>query len=110
MPYSKTSLRAEKRALRDKMHALGLGYGETAAELGRRYHLRPRPAWREAHGWSLKEAAERINAFRGDVGLDPESLAGLTATHLCERENWPGSGSEPTGRKPTPHQLAILAA
>jgi hypothetical protein len=61
-------------------------------------------------GWSLKEAAERINAFRGSAGLDPGGLASLTATHLCERENWPGHGLEPSGRKPTPHQLAVLAA
>src|SRR5450755_13225 len=110
MPYAKTGLRAEKRAVRDKMRSLGLGYGEIAAELARRYQVRPRAAWREARGWSLKEAAERINAFRGDVGLDPEGLAGMTATHLCERENWPGPGSQPAGRKPTPYQLALLAA
>ena len=110
MPYAKTGLRAAKRALRDKMRSLGLGYGEIAAELARRYQVRPRAAWREARGWSLKEAAERINAFRGDVGLDPEGLAGMTATHLCERENWPGPGSQPAGRKPTPYQLALLAA
>jgi hypothetical protein len=110
MPHAKTSLRAEKRALREKMLGLGLGYGDVAAELGRRYRVRPRAAWREAHGWSLKEAAERINALRGDIGLDPEGLAGMTATHLCERENWPGYGSEPAGRRPTPAQLAVLAA
>jgi hypothetical protein len=108
--YAKSSLRAEKRALREKMLTAGLGYGDIAAEFGRRYQIRPRAAWREAHGWSLKEAAERINAFRGDIGLDPDGLAGMTATHLCERENWPGAGPEPAGRKPTPRQLAVLAA
>ena len=110
MAYPKVSLRAEKRALREKMLTAGLGCGDVAAEFGRRYQVRPRAAWREAHGWSLKEAAERINAFRGDIGLDPDGLAGMTATHLCERENWPGPGPEPAGRKPTPRQLAVLAA
>jgi hypothetical protein len=108
--YAKSSLRAEKRALREKMLSAGLGYGDVAVEFGRRYQVRPRAAWREAHGWSLKEAAERINAFRGDIGLDPGGLASMTAPHLCERENWPGLGAEPVGRKPTPRQLAVLAA
>ena len=79
--YPKVSLRAEKRALREKMLSAGLGCGDIAAEFGRRYQIRPRAAWREAHGWSLKEAAERINAFRGDVGLDPDGLAGLKAAN-----------------------------
>src|SRR6266699_2634019 len=89
MAYAKTSLRAEKRALRDKMRAMGLGYPEIAAELARRYRFRPRAAWREAYGWSLKEAADRINAHSGEVGLDPGGIAAMTAAHLCEREHLP---------------------
>ncbi|HUY49456.1 MAG TPA: hypothetical protein VMV92_27650 [Streptosporangiaceae bacterium] len=68
MPYAKTSLRAEKRALREKMRALGLGYGEIAAEFARRYRLRPRAAWREAYGWSLTEAARQINIHTAPGG------------------------------------------
>jgi hypothetical protein len=37
MAYARTSLRAEKRALREKMRAMGFGHGEIAAELARRY-------------------------------------------------------------------------
>jgi hypothetical protein len=110
MAYARTSLRSEKRALREKMRALGLGHREIAAELGRRYRFRPRAAWREAHGWSLKEAAERINAHRGAAGLDPGGTAGMTAAHLCEHENWPGPGPGPSGRRPAPYLLALLAA
>jgi hypothetical protein len=110
MAYTKTSLRAEKRALREKMRAMGLGYPEIAAELARRYHFRPRAAWREAYGWSLKEAAARINTHSGEVGLDPGGIAAMTAAHLCEHENWPGHGPEPSGRRPTPYLLAVLAA
>jgi hypothetical protein len=110
MAYAKTSLRAEKRALREKMRAMGFGYREIAAELARRYRFRPRAAWREAYGWSLKEAAARINAHSGDIGLDPGGIAAMTAAHLCEHENWPGHGLTPTGRKPTPYLLALLAA
>jgi hypothetical protein len=110
MAYARTSLRAEKRARREKMRAMGLGHREIAAEFARRYRFRPRAAWREAHGWSLKEAAARINAHSGEVGLDPGGIAAMTAAHLCEHENWPGPGPEPSGRRPTPYLLALLAA
>src|SRR5512146_1059012 len=110
MPYQKTSLRREKRDLREKMRGLGLDYRDIAAEFARRYNLRPRAAWREAYGWSLQETADRINEFRGQVGLDPGGFAGMTAPHLCEHENWPGHGPQPTGRRPTPYLLALLAA
>jgi hypothetical protein len=41
-------VQAEKRALREKMRAMGLGYREIAAEFARRHRFRPRAAWREA--------------------------------------------------------------
>jgi hypothetical protein len=109
MPYAKTSLRKQKRDLRDKMRAMGLDHREIAAEFARLYNLRPRAAWREAYGWSLQQAADRINQFRGHVGLDSGGFAGMTASHLCEHENWPGHGAEPSGRRPTPYLLAVLA-
>jgi hypothetical protein len=92
MAYAKTSLRREKRELRDKMRAMGLGYRDIAAEFARRYRLRPRAAWREAYGWSQQEAAARINGFTGETGLDPGGFAGMTGPHLCEHESWPGHG------------------
>ena len=61
MSYAKTSLRAEQRALRERMRALGLSHRQIAVEFARRYGLRPRASWRHAYGWSLKEAAEQIN-------------------------------------------------
>jgi tetratricopeptide (TPR) repeat protein len=110
MAYAKTSLRAEKRVLREKMRAMGAGYREISAEFARRYKLRPRAAWREAYGWSLKEAAERINCHSGVIGLDPGGIAAMTGAHLCEHEAWPGFGPKPSGRRPTPYLLALLAA
>ena len=110
MPYAKTSLRAEQRALREKMRALGLSHRQIAVEFGRRYGLRPRAAWRHAYGWSLKDAAEQINSRAGDTGLDPCGAAAMTGPHLCEYENWPGPGPKPAGRRPTPIVLALLAA
>ena len=103
MPYAKTSLRKEKRELREKMRAMGLDYRDIAAEFARRYRLRPRAAWREAYGWSLRETAaqdQRVHA--ATIGLDPGGFARMTAPHLCEHENWPGPGPQPSGRRPTP--------
>jgi hypothetical protein len=110
MAYAKTSLRREKRDLRDKMRSMGLGYRDIAAEFARRYQLRPRAAWRDAYGWSLQDTADRINDFRGHTGLDPGAFAGMTAPHLSEYERWPGHGPEPSGRRPTPYLLAVLAS
>ncbi len=110
MPYTKTSLRAERRALRERMRGLGLGYREIAVEFTRRYRLRPRAAWREAYGWSQTQAAHQINTHTGEVGLDPDGICAMTASHLSEYENWPGQGPQPTGRKPSPYLLALLAA
>jgi hypothetical protein len=110
MTYAKTSLRREKRDLRDRMRSMGLGYRGIAAEFARRYSLRPRAAWREACGWSLQDTADRINDFRGNTGLDPGGFAGMTAPHLSEYERWPGHAPEPSGRRPTPYLLAVLAA
>jgi hypothetical protein len=91
------------------MRALGLGHREIAAEFARRYRPAPRAAWREAHGWSLREAAAQINACTGTVGLDPVGISSMTAPHLCEHENWPGPGPQPAGRRPSPYLLALLA-
>jgi transcriptional regulator with XRE-family HTH domain len=110
MPYAKTSERREKRLLREQMRSMGLGYRDIAAEFACRYGLRPRAAWREAYGWSLQDTADRINAFRGNTGLDPGGFAGMTAPHLSEYENWPGHGPQASGRRPTPYLLALLAA
>lgn len=105
MAYAKTSLRVEKRVLREQMRDMGLDHRQIAVELMRRYRLRPRTAWREAHGWSQNTAAERINAYAGQTGLDPDGICGLTGSHLCETELWPGPGAEPAGRRPRPYTL-----
>lgn len=110
MAHAKTSLRAEQRTMRDRMRAAGMSHQQIAVEFARRYGLRPRAAWRNAHGWSQTEAAEQINRRAGDTGLDPSGTAAMTGPHLCEYENWPGEGPKPSGRRPTPIVLALLAA
>jgi hypothetical protein len=101
MPIVRITLPAEKRALREKMRALGLGHREIAAEFARRYRLPP-AAWREAHGWSRREAAAQINAYTGTVGLDPGGISSMTAPHLCEHESWPGPARSRPAAAPRP--------
>jgi hypothetical protein len=110
MSYAKTSRRAEQRDLRDKMRGLGLDHRQIAFEFARRYNLRPRPAWRNAHGWSLQQAAEQINTYARGADLDHNgTTVTMTGPHLCEAESWPGHTQRPTGRRPTPYLLTLLA-
>ena len=111
MTYAKTSLRAEQRALREQMRALGLSHRQIAVEFARRYRLRPRAAWRHAYGWSQTEAAGRISDYAARAGLDPGgATVAMTAPHLSEYENWPAPGARPAGRRPTPYLLSLLAS
>ena len=104
------SLRAEQRELRERMQAAGVSTSDVAAEFGRRYKLRPRAAWRHAHGWSLTRAAEQINDCANAAGLHPGGLTvAMTGPHLCEYEAAPGNQYRPTERRVTPRVLALLA-
>lgn len=109
MAYAKTSERAEQQALRERMRAQGLTHRQIAFEFGRRYDLRPRAAWRHARGWSLKQAAERITRYAAQAGSG-SAVVVMTGPHLCEAESWPGYGPRPSGRRPTPYLLSLLAA
>jgi hypothetical protein len=53
----------------------------------------------------LTQAAGQVNAHAAQAGLDPTGRASMTASHLCEYEQWPAA----SGRKPSPHVLALLA-
>jgi hypothetical protein len=102
MSARNTSQRAEQRKLREQMRGLGMSRAEIAAEMTRRYRLRPRAAWRTAWGWTLEESAERFNAVRAkDAG---EAVTSLTGSRLSEWENWPLST-----RKPSVTGLCVLA-
>ena len=102
MSARNTSQRAEQRKLREQMRGLGMSRAEIAAEMARRYRLRPRTAWRTAWGWTLEEAAERFNAVRARDARDV--VTSLTGSRLSEWENWPLST-----RKPSVTGLCILA-
>jgi hypothetical protein len=111
MTHPRTGVRVEQRKLREKMRALGMSHRQIAVEFARRYGDRPRAAWRHAYGWSLTEAAEQISAFAGRAGLNPDGAnVTMTSSHLCEYENWPGEGTKPSGRRPTPYLLSLLAS
>ena len=90
--------------LRERMRGLGFSYDEIAAEVSRRYQVRPRQAYRLAWGWTLDQVAARFNELAASEGTDPDGRAGMTGPHLCELEQWPHSE-----RKPSVYVLCLLA-
>jgi hypothetical protein len=92
-----TSARAERDQLRDQMRALGWSVAQIAAEMGRRFNLRPRVAWRHALGWPQWKLAQRYNTAHPG--------ARLADNRVSEFESWPHGGSPPSLR-----YLAQLAA
>jgi len=96
--------KAELEDLRERMRGLGLGHEEIAGEIARRYRVRPREAYRLAHGWTLGQAAAQFNACAADLGTDRDGLAILAGNRLCEYEKWPCSE-----RRPSVYVLVMLA-
>src|ERR1700754_834013 len=101
MARPRLSERAQQKALRQQLREHGRDDAAIAAEFARRYRMRPRKAWRHAYGWTLKEAAARVNDPATPGARDPQSRAGMPAAHLCEYEDWPGEGPPGSGREPT---------
>jgi transcriptional regulator with XRE-family HTH domain len=104
---ARTGFKAEVDDLRKRMRKLGMGHDEIAAEIVRRYRLRPRESYRLAWGWSPGRAAARFNALAAHDGTGPAGRADLTGPHLCEMERWPLAPSG--GRKPSVYVLVMLA-
>jgi transcriptional regulator with XRE-family HTH domain len=96
--------KAEMDGLRDRMRGLGFSYDEIAAEVARRYQVRPRQAYRLAWGWTQDQAAARFNELAAGEGTDPDGRASMTGSHLCEVEQWPDSE-----RRPSVYVLCLLA-
>jgi hypothetical protein len=78
--------KAELDGLRERMRTLGFGYDEIAAEVSRRYQVRPRQAYRLAWGWTQDQAAARFNELAAGEGTDLDGRASMTGPHLCEVE------------------------
>lgn len=102
----KVSLRTEQDILRDRMRRTGMTHSEIAFEFARRYQLRPRSAFRLAHGWTLQRAATHINDHAARLDMDAAGRASMTAPYLCEVEHWPDDGYR---RRVTPRLLVLLA-
>ncbi len=98
----KNSSKADRSLLRHEMSVAGCPIAEVATEMRVQFGLRPREAWRHAHGWTLQESADRVNAAaarrRGDSVAADASLIG-------KWEKWPG----PSSRRPSLAVLDILA-
>ena len=111
MAYAKTSLRGEQRALREQMRALGLSHRQIAVEFARRYRLRPRRRMAARLRVEPEGSRRADQRLRRPVRAGPRgATVAMTAPHLSEYENWPGPGTTPAGRRPTPYLLSLLAS
>ncbi|MEZ0094544.1 helix-turn-helix transcriptional regulator [Streptacidiphilus sp. EB129] len=97
----KPGSKADRDALRTEMLTAGATRNAIVAEMRARWGLRPREAWRQAHGWSLQQAADRIN----DASNGSALAALIDASQLGKWEKWPA----PASRRPSLAVIALLA-
>jgi tetratricopeptide (TPR) repeat protein/transcriptional regulator with XRE-family HTH domain len=88
--------KAARAALRAELAALDVPISGIAAELRARFGLRPRQAWRLAHGWSQDDAAREYNTRHRTTTMSRERLSNY--------ETWPAGG-----RRASPSTLGRLA-
>ncbi|WP_306192026.1 helix-turn-helix domain-containing protein [Streptomyces sp. MK5] len=96
----KPGSKADRDALRQDMAVAGCTTADIAIEMRTRYRMRPREAWRHAHGWTLQETADRIT--QASSRRPGESVA-ADASLVGKWEKWPA----PSSRRPS---LAVLFA
>ncbi|MFE1841680.1 helix-turn-helix transcriptional regulator [Streptomyces sviceus] len=99
---SKPGSKADRDALRQDMANAGCSLSDIAIEMRTRFRMRPREAWRHAHGWTLQEAADRIT--QGSARRPGESVA-ADASLVGKWEKWPG----PSSRRPSLPVLFAMA-
>lgn len=97
-PGSKT----DREALRHDMTAAGCTVADIAIEMRARFRMRPREAWRHAHGWTLLETADRIDEVSG---RRPGEAVAADASLVGKWEKWPG----PSSRRPSLSVLLVMA-
>ncbi|MFJ5265990.1 XRE family transcriptional regulator [Streptomyces sp. NPDC088387] len=98
----KPGSKADRDALRQDMTTTGCSIASIAVEMRARFRMRPREAWRQAHGWTLQEAADRItNASSRRAGDEVAADASLVG----KWEKWPS----PSSRRPTLPVLLAMA-
>src|SRR6266545_2998434 len=100
----KAGSKAEIGHLRRRMRALDASTDAIAAELGRQHGLRPRQAYRLAHGWDQTEATAEYNDLVQRRGPEHDGRDSMTPSRMSEYERWPTSG-----RRPSPYVLRTLA-
>ncbi|MGH3915619.1 MAG: hypothetical protein ACRDTC_19765 [Pseudonocardiaceae bacterium] len=91
------SMKAQREQVRDQMRDHGCTVAQIAAELSRRFALRPRLAWRHARGWTQGQLAREYNTAHPG--------ARLSDRRVSAHEHWPHGGTPPSL-----HYLANLAA
>lgn len=87
---AETSAKAERDQLRERMHGYGCTIPQIAAEMARRFNLRPRVAWRHALGWPQWKVAQRYNVLHPGARLSDHRVS--------EFEVWPHGGCPPSLR------------
>ncbi|GAA4994305.1 hypothetical protein GCM10023205_78820 [Yinghuangia aomiensis] len=106
MPQTRRqSIKDQQRQLREELAAQDLGIDRIAAEMGRQFRLRPRSAYRVAHGWTQEAAADRYNRAAAACGVDADGAASMDGPRISNIESWPQGG-----RRPTLPVLRVLAA
>ncbi len=91
------SPKAQRDQLRERMRGYGCTVGQIAADMARRFGLRPRVAWRHALGWTQWKVAPQYNPVHPGAKLSDHRVS--------EYEVWPHGGCPPSLR-----YLARLAA
>jgi transcriptional regulator with XRE-family HTH domain len=91
------SVRQAQIAQAAHLRELGQSWADVAAHFQSAYHVNPRVALRQAHGWSQPQAADRWNARWPD---DPKTFKSFSYW-----EQWPA----PTGHPPSLDTLDRLA-
>jgi tetratricopeptide (TPR) repeat protein len=94
---AETSAKAQRDQLRERMRGYGCTVAQIATEMGRRFGLRPRVAWRHAVGWPQWRLAQQYNVLHPGAKLSDHRVS--------EYETWPHGGCPPSLR-----YLARLAA
>lgn len=84
---SSDSAKATRDEMRERMHALGLSLPLIATEMGRRFSLRPRIAWRHALGWPQWKVAQRYRTLHNER---------ISDNRISEHETWPHGGAKPS--------------
>ncbi len=98
----KPGSKADREALRHEMTRRGSVTADIAVEMRVRFGMRPREAFRHAHGWTLQQTSDRLNDLSAQR---PGAAVAADASLVGKWERWPA----PAGRRPSLNVLLLLA-